>query len=407
MRNRVLLLTLLVLGIPALADSQTNGSEDRAYWVKTLVKIADPVLSNLSRNTLKKNMPFESLSEDPLRKDVSYLEAVGRTICGIAPWLELGTDNTEEGKLRVMYINKTVEGIKNAVNPASPDYLVFDNRHPQPLVDAAFLAQGLLRAPTQLWGNLDAVTKQRVITEFKRSRSIRPYESNWLLFASIVEAALLEFTGEYDSERLHNGVTRFCKDWYKGDAWYGDGANFHMDYYNSLVIHPMLTDVLILLKKHNLDGAQYLDAQLKRMERFAVQQERFISPEGTYPVVGRSIVYRFGVFHALAQASLQQNLPEELPAAQVRCALTAVLKRQIEPSGNFDKNGWLRIGFTGSQIHMSEGYINTGSLYLCTAAMLPLGLPASHPFWHDPYMEWTTLKAWKGIDVGRDKALKE
>ena len=43
---------------------------------------------------------------------------------------------------------------KNAVNPESPDYMAFQKRG-QTLVDAAFLCQGLLRAPKQLWGNLE------------------------------------------------------------------------------------------------------------------------------------------------------------------------------------------------------------------------------------------------------------
>jgi len=407
MKNRIILLFIAIVGLMTTANAQTTGKEDRDYWVNTLIKIADPVLSNLSNNTLKKNMPFESLSKDPLRKQVSYLEALGRTVCGVAPWLELGPDNTEEGKLRAKYIEMTVKGIKNAVDPNSPDYLVFDNRHSQPLVDAAFLAQGLLRAPKQLWNQLDAETKANLIREFKKSRAIIPKESNWLLFASTVEAALLEFTGEYDAKRLYHGVNRFCKEWYKGDAWYGDGPELHLDYYNSLVIHPMLTDILMILKKHNMEGAEYLDTQLKRFKRFAVQQELFISPEGSYPAVGRSIVYRFGAFHSLAQTTLMNLLPEILPYPQVRCALTAVIKRQMNSHTNFDKHGWLRIGFTGSQINMSEEYINTGSLYMCTAVLLPLGLPESHPFWSGPYMEWTNLKAWKGIDVGRDKALRE
>ncbi|MFR4302066.1 MAG: DUF2264 domain-containing protein [Bacteroides thetaiotaomicron] len=405
MKSKAVLFFLLVF--PVIMSAQPLGIQDRQYWIETMTKIIDPVLTNLSNNTLKKNMPFESLSTDPRRKEVSYLEAVGRTICGISPWLELGADNTEEGRLRARYIKMTVEGITNAVNPDSPDYLVFGNQYGgQALVDAAFLAQGLLRAPKQLWGNLGEDAKRNVITELKRSRSVKPNESNWLLFASIVEVALLEFTGEYDFKRLYYGVNRFCKEWYKGDAWYGDGAEFHMDYYNSLVIHPMLTDVLTILKKHNMEGSEYFENQLKRFQRFAVLQERFISPEASYPVIGRSIVYRFGTFHALAQASLMEILPEELPYAQVRCALTAVMKRQIESPDNFDKNGWLKIGFAGSQINMSEPYINTGSLYLCSAVFLPLGLPTEHPFWSDPYMEWTNLKAWKGIDVGRDKALR-
>ena len=392
------------LCIPFAGKAQQNGTQDRAFWVETLTRIADPVLTNLSNNTLKKNMPYESLSKD--RSDFSHLEAVGRLVCGIAPWLELGPDNTPEGQLRDKYIELTVKGLKNAVNPDSPDYLVFGKPY-QPLVDAAFLAQGLLRARTQLWDNLDPQAKEWMITEFKRSRAIKPWENNWLLFASMVEAALLEFTGECDMDRLTYGVKKFRDEWYKGDALYGDGPAFHMDYYNSFVIHPMLTDVLLTMKKHNLEGADFLDVQLPRLTRYAEQLERFISPEGTFPVVGRSIVYRFGAFHALSQIALLDKLPQPLSKGQIRSALTAVMQRQISMPGTFDENGWLKIGFAGSQINMSEPYINTGSLYLCTAAFLPLGLPANHPFWTEPYSEWTNLKAWKGVDVGADKALRK
>ena len=286
--------------VPCLWAQSRTGTADREIWVKTLVRLADPVLSNLANETLKKEMPYESLA--PNRQRFSYLEAVGRTVCGIAPWLELGEDDTPEGQLRKKYIELTVKGISNAVNPSSPDYLIFGEPS-QPLVDAAFLAEGLLRAPKQLWGNLSPTARKQVVTELKRSRVIKPNESNWLLFASIVEAALQEFTGECDTTRLNYGVRKFRDLWYKGDAQYGDGAEFHLDYYNSFVIHPMLTDVLVVMQKHRMPESEFLNVQQKRLGRYAEQLERFISPEGTYPVIGRSIVYRTGVFHALGQAA--------------------------------------------------------------------------------------------------------
>ena len=386
--------------------AKPTGMDDRRLWMETLDRIARPVLENLAAGTLKQNMPFESLSSEPLRREVSYLEAVGRTICGIAPWLELGPDDTEEGRLRAQYINMVVKGLKNGVNPQSPDHLMFDRRHSQPLVDAAFLAEGILRAPTQIWGRLDQQTRDWLVSEWKTSRGIKPYECNWLLFASIVECALLEFTGECDMQRLMYGVNRFRNEWYKGDGWYGDGPDFHLDYYNSLVIHPMFTETLQVLKKHGLDGADFLPTQTERHARLAAQLERMISPEGTYPVTGRSIVYRFGSFHALADAALLHILPASVSPAQVRCGLTAVIRHQLSQPRTFDPDGWLRIGYTGSQIRMSEDYINTGSLYLCTAALLPLGLPADDPFWAAPARDWTAKKAWNGEDVGADHAIR-
>jgi len=405
MRNLLVMLILSsLLFCPAVNARQNNkGKQDRVFWVKTLIQIADPVLSNLANGTLKKNMPYESLGAG--RNEFSHLEAVGRTVCGIAPWLELGPDDTAEGKLREKYIALTVKGLKNAVNPNSPDYLVF-GKPSQPLVDAAFLAEGLLRAPKQLWGNLDEQTREWMITELKRSRTIKPGENNWLLFASTVEAALLEFTGECDMTRMSYGINKFRDLWYKGDALYGDGPDFHMDYYNSFVIHPMLTDVLAIMKKHGIEGPIFQEKQLQRLTRYAEQLERFISPEGTFPVVGRSIVYRVGVFHALGQASLMHLLPENIEPAQVRCALTAVMKNQFKSPENFDEGGWLKVGFTGNQINMSETYINTGSLYLCMAGFLPLGLPATDSFWTAPYTEWTNLKAWNGKDVKADHSIK-
>ncbi len=409
MKRFIFFLCWLAAGLPtAIAQIQTapattSGADERAFWIETLVKIARPPLEALSEGRLKATMPYESKAQD--RGKFSHLEAVGRLLCGLAPWLELGPGQTQEGRLRAEYIELAVRGLKNAVDPASPDYLVFGEPY-QPLVDAAFLAEGLLRAPRMLWGNLDKETQGRVITELKRSRAIRPWENNWLLFASTVEAALLEFTGQCDKERLMYGVNRFRDEWYKGDGLYGDGPAFHMDYYNSFVIHPMLTDVLRIMKKHGLEEEGFLAVQERRLTRYAAQLERFISPEGTFPAVGRSIVYRCGAFHALSQAALLELLPPEIAPAQVRSALTAVIRNQFRHPENFDADGWLRVGFAGAQLEMSESYINTGSLYLCAVGFLALGLPPGHPFWAAPFTPWTNLKAWNGTDVPADEALK-
>ena len=161
--KKILLLFVLLSGLCARA-------QDRAVWLEEMTRIAGPVLENLARGTLKENMPFESLSKDPLRKEVSYLEAFGRTVCGIAPWLELGPDETPEGQLRAKYIDLTVKAFRQAVDPDSPDRLVFDVRHSQPLVDAAFLAEGVLRAPTQIWGRLDGKTRRHLVDARKTSR---------------------------------------------------------------------------------------------------------------------------------------------------------------------------------------------------------------------------------------------
>ena len=395
---------VFLMGSASLPASARSGVRDRAEWVKNMDRIARPVIWNLSEESLRANMPRETRGT---QHDMSLLEAFGRTLCGIGPWLELGPDDTREGHLRAEYIDRVMTALQHAVDPQSPDYLVWSGQiGRQPLVDAAFLCEGLVRARTQILDRLDDTTRQNLIAALRLNTQITPYESNWLLFGSMVEALLLELTGECNMEKLMYGVNRFMRDgWYVGDGLYSDGVDYHQDFYNSIVIHPMLTDVLEELVRCGVDVGDMLDKQLRRQQRFAQQLERLISPEGTYPCVGRSICYRFGVFHSLAHTCYYHRLPDNVSPAQVRCAMTAVMHRQLKAKGTFDREGWLTIGFAGHQIGMSETYINTGSTYMCMAAFLPLGLPANDPFWTDPAAEWTNAKAWKGIDVGSDHAL--
>jgi hypothetical protein len=65
----------------------------------------------------------------------------------------------------------------------------------------------------------------------------------------------------------------------------------------------------------------------------------------------------------------------------------------------FDGDGWLRIGVFGHQPRMGEYYISTGSLYLCSAVFLPLGLAESALFWQGQDLPWTQKRIWAGEDT--------
>ncbi len=49
--------------------------------------------------------------------------------------------------------------------------------------------------------------------------------------------------GEWNFPTVERALTSH-REWYKGDGVYGDGADFHLDYYNSYGIHPMLLQIL-------------------------------------------------------------------------------------------------------------------------------------------------------------------
>jgi hypothetical protein len=389
----------------AAASGAPSTESDRAYWLSVLEKLSGPVLENLARRELKKNMPVEA--ENPKsRSEYTHLEAFGRLLAGTAPWLELSGLPDEEAKRQSRWIALTHQALDSATDPRSPDFLNF-NLGGQPLVDAAFLAQAMLRAPRILRESLEPRVRQQLIAALKLTRAIStPTDSNWVMFAATVEAALLELGESTIEDRLEGSVRRMLS-WYAGDGAYGDGRFFHFDYYNSFVIHPMLVDVLQVLRRRDERFAPAYKVELNRARRFAEVQERLIAPDGTFPALGRSIAYRFGAFHALAQITLHHELPPHVKPAQVRCALTAVMRRMIEASGTFDRNGWLQIGFCGHQPTVAERYISTGSLYLCSVALLPLGLPSSDPFWKDEPARWSSQQIWSGEQVSADHAMTE
>lgn len=379
---------------------------ERSLWLSSLHRIVEPILRNMADSKLKDNMPVESRNINlEGRRKVTHLEALGRVLTGISPWLELGPDTTIEGRLREKYIDWAVKSITHAVNPYSSDYLNF-NSGGQALVDAAFFAHALLRAPTQLWNKLDKITQKRVISELKSSRVIPSRENNWLLFPAMIEMTIKEYSGEWEYDRIAYAIDRFDQ-WYKGDGWYGDGNEFHLDYYNSLVIHPMMFEILSRLSKYHKKESIFYEIERKRYSRFAEQQEKFISPEGTYPIIGRSMAYRFGIFHALSDAAYRNLLPTSVEPAQVRNALSCVIKRQINVLGTFNPYGWLRVGFAGYQPSIGEDYISTGSLYLCSAVFIALGLSPNDNFWDSPSENWTSNKGWNGLYIEMDKMLRE
>lgn len=414
--NYALLLILVLLipagsinaGITAKKKKKTEKT-DREIWCDVAYRMAAPVLSNMSQGLLKQNMLVElSPTWDGRNKDVTYMECFGRLMAGLAPWLSLPDDDSAEGAQRKQLREWALKSYAQAVDPSASDYLLW-RQEGQTLVDAAYIAESFLRGYDALWLPLDSVTKQRYITEFTQLRRVDPPYSNWLLFSATVESFLRKAGAPCDNYRISSSL-RKIEEWYVGDGWYSDGPHFAFDYYNSFVIHPMYIEALEVFTeagKHkkiwNMPDCDYHKA-IERAQRFGMILERMISPEGTLPVFGRSITYRTGSLQTLALISWRGWLPKELSNGQVRCGMTAVIKRMFGDNRNFNAGGFLTLGFNGSQPEISDYYTNNGSLYMASLALLPLGLPADSAFWTDAPQSWTSKKAWEGEDFPRDHA---
>lgn len=406
----IVLLSLTPLVSAYAAKKKPQMQSDRQYWCSLAYRMAQPVLENMAKGELQKNMQTEfSPSFDNRNRKVLYMECFGRLMAGIAPWLALPDDDTAEGLQRKQLREWALQAYKNAVDTNNPDYLCWGIGD-QNLVDAAYIAESFLRAYDTLWMPLDNQTKQRYLTEFRKLRKIDPPYTNWLLFSSTIESFMAKAKGEYDQYRV-NSACRKMEEWYVGDGWYADGPSFSFDYYSSYVFHPMYLETLqaMIDAKANtrLDYQKYYNRALKRCQKYAIVLERFISPDGTFPVFGRSIPYRLAAMQPLALMAWYQTLPKELTNGQVRAALTKVMHRMFDSQQNFNEGGFLTIGFCGSQPNIADWYTNNGSLYMTTLAFMPLGLPADHPFWTDAAQPWTQVKAWNNQQFPKDHQWKD
>jgi hypothetical protein len=382
-------------------DSTQNMT--RAQWIAWMDRVSRPVMAAAAEGRLQQLMPVEAAAghqED--RGKVTHLEAVGRTLSGLAPWLESGAAGRAEAELRTKYLAWAQGAIATGVDRQSPGWLRFGEER-QTIVDAAFLALALHRAPS-LREALPKPVKLQLADALRATHKQTPPMSNWLLFAAMIEVSLHELGEDWDRQRVGFALKKMSE-WYVGDGVYGDGPHYHADYYDSYVMHPFLLAVLEAVGDEDAGWKAMIPQEHARAVRYAAIQERTIAPDGSFAPIGRSLAYRCGAFHLLADAALRGMLPADVSAAQVRCGLGAVVQRTLGAAGTFARAGWLQIGLCGHQPEIAETYISTGSLYLCTAAFLPLGLGEADPFWSAADEPWSGKKAWSGMELKADHAL--
>ena len=380
------------------------GVSDRQFWLTQMDKMVRPVLSSLAHDSLRIVMPkIVSPRSDnrEQRLQVQYVEVLGRVLCGIAPWLQGEGGSPEEVALRNQYRQWVVKGVSNALDSTAKDYMRFDLAGQQ-LVDASFIALAFARAPW-LWEHLDKTNRERLVTVLKSTRRFKPGFSNWLLFSAMTEAFLGQYGYEWDPMRVDYALQQL-EQWYVGDGMYTDGPSYAFDYYDSYVIHPYLAAITDIIGKKTNTYKDMIAKVKKRNERYAIIQERLINSDGSFPATGRSIVYRGAAFHHLADMAWRKALPEQLKPAQVRCALTAVIRKTLESPSTY-QNGWLTIGLYGSQPDLADVYNNQGSMYLASVIFLPLGLPESDPFWAGAPEKWSAQKIWSGEDFPNDHSV--
>ena len=281
---------LLTVGAGASIAGSTPGSlaaqnppapaADRAYWVGLMQKLADPVLNNLAGETLKQRMPVEQAA-GAKREAVTHLEALGRLDCR-----HRAVAGTAGGRLR----RRTAQGpLRDAGAPGDrsrrrseveglPQLHARAPAARRCRVPGAGSAAGAARAAR------GARTRDQAQSDC-RARILARHAARVQQLAAVLGDRRGRAVQARRHVGSHAGRLRAppARPVVQGDGAYGDGPEFHFDYYNSFVIHPMLLDVLDAFSEQHAAWKDLASREAQRARRYAAVLERLIAPDGSFP----------------------------------------------------------------------------------------------------------------------------
>ena len=117
------------------------------------------------------------------------METFGRLMAGVAPWLTLPDDDTEEGRMRKQLREWALKSYANAVDPCQSRLSVVERTRPSFGRCGTTWPKAFCVLTTNSGCLLDDTTKKRYFEEFTQLRRVDPPYTNWLLFSSTIESS--------------------------------------------------------------------------------------------------------------------------------------------------------------------------------------------------------------------------
>jgi hypothetical protein len=357
----------------------------RDIVVSYALKLSLPVLDAYSKGLLPKSLPkFRAKGKEEYFFDVAALECIGRLFCGIAPWLQLNDDESQD------CLNKLLTGLELDAT-ASQTQLQW-GKWQQNLVDASYFAIGLMNAPI-VFNNLSLKAKNFIRDGLLAALTKEAFYNNWILMPAVINLCLDKYWNICNIDLVINSI-KTVDSWYVGDGFYRDGYFFAFDYYNSYVFHPFLMEINKNISSHSLHRETLSRINTKnllaRSQRYAVILEKLADKDGRLPVVGRSATYRTGAFYLISNLALNKMLPPSLSENKIRCLLLASIDSLLGQQSCYDVNNFLKPGYNSFQPLLSEDYITSGSLYMAALIFNILGLEKNDTFWSGDDELWVS-----------------
>ncbi|CAI7644196.1 unnamed protein product [Penicillium discolor] len=200
--------------------------------------------------------------------------------------------------------------------------------------------------------------------------------NNWAWFRVLVEQ-FLESVGAPFSATDRATDLALLDGFERAGGWSADGAARSFDHYAgwALSFYPLLwADIVGEEPRHTDRVARYR----RRLDAFLDDALHLVGADGGPLILGRSLTYRFATAAAAGVAAFSGTSRHD--PGLLRRAVSGQV-RHFTARGAPDATGVLPLGWYGAWRPLAQDYSGPGSPYWAAKGLLPLALPAAHPFW--------------------------
>ncbi|MFO7781035.1 MAG: DUF2264 domain-containing protein [Spirochaetia bacterium] len=347
----------------------------RAHWLEMFAELIAPIIDNASPGKARQIIPGQRSHHGRLADE---LEGFTRSFIMAGPWLattECPEVHARRGTRNVASFYR--EGILAGTDPEHEEYWGDITDYAQHLVEMASLAWSLYLSRRWIWDTYSEAEKRQVADYLYQCTTVEYHQNNWLLFNVVTNAVLKRLEMPYRQDQIDENIDA-CEGMYLGSGWYRDGSVNRLDYYNAWAFHYYYLIWSIL------DGESKPEVATRHRERVALLAEQmpyFLAADGSAPIFGRSMIYRFGYLAPLVLGVSMDAVG--VPAGLLRTVCNATMRFFAEQPILTD-DGFLGMGYIRPNESILEHYSCGGSPYWAAKAFNALLIPASDSFWTAP-----------------------
>jgi hypothetical protein len=275
---------------------------------------------------------------------------------------------------------------RNAFDPKHPDFWGYapKEKATQLSVEAALVAYALWRMGNRFIAELSIEQRRNISAWLASCTQVAERKTNHAWFSALNQAVRLVLASDFDDFR--GDEAWMLEDIKALDGLYGDGTD---GWYSDALDQPIydLYNFYVFpnfpLMWGQVIGSRYPEWNEKfysRVKTFLQTAPNFFAANGSHPLMGRSLIYRWAVLSPLALGYREKLWPHSAGL------LRRICRKQLEyhwSLGCFDEaSGKLRESFSRDDTNVTrEIYVDNGHPYWAMLGFPFLSLSKDDPFW--------------------------